>query len=450
MIMHNRGLLSIDEARRQLRCGDITATELVNACLDRISQRDITVKAWVEVYEERALAEAQKCDEALRQGDTVPPLHGIPVGIKDIIDVQGMWTRAGCAAHEAKIAEADAMAVSSLRQAGAIILGKTETTAFANNDPTITRNPWNVGHTPGGSSSGSGAAVADQMCLAALGTQTGGSILRPAAYTGIVGLKPTYAEISVDGVIPVSLTLDHVGLLVTSVADAKLLFGLLQLSNPERYAYMLPRDRKYIVSPSIELPPRLGFFKNFTQQESDADTVRHIENVCQVLENAGATIIDLDCTEVFATAALVHRIIMDSELSEYHWENYIRNKSKYPPNISERIEKGRTLSAHEYLAAVRYRINYQKRIYDDFADIDAAIIPTAPSSAPKGLASNGSPIFCVPWSMAGFPAITIPSGLSGEGLPHGLQIVAKPYHENTLFAVAAWCEKLLEFQNATF
>ena len=145
--MHNRGLLSIDEARRQLRCGEITATELVNACLDRISQRDKAVKAWVEVYEERALAEAQKCDEALRQGDTVLPLHGIPVGIKDIIDVQGMWTRAGCAAHEAKIAEVDAAAVASLRQAGAIILGKTETTAFANNDPTITCNPGTVPRT---------------------------------------------------------------------------------------------------------------------------------------------------------------------------------------------------------------------------------------------------------------------------------------------------------------
>lgn len=440
--MNNPTFLSISEASSRLQTGDMSATELVNTCLARIRKRDKIIKAWAEVYEEHALAEAKTCDETLSRGDTVPPLHGIPIGVKDIIDVRGMWTRAGCTAYEAKIARSDAAAVARLRLAGAIILGKTVTTPFANNDPALTCNPVNTEHTPGGSSSGSGAAVADQMCLAALGTQTGGSILRPAAYTGIVGLKPTYGAISVDGVIPVSLTLDHIGPLVTSVADAKLLFELLQSPNPEQYAYMLPIDMKVKKSSSIEKPLRLGFFNKFSEKKSDAETISHVENVCHTIQNGGASIIDLDCTENFAEAAQAHRIIMDTELAQYHWENYIRNKSKYPPNISERIEKGRAHRGYDYVTAVMYRIHFQKRLYDELAGVDAAILPTTPSSAPKGLASTGSPIFCVPWSMAGFPVITIPSGSSTDGLPYGIQIVAKPYQENTLFAVAAWCEKL--------
>ena len=188
--------LTIVDAVNRMRNGALKAEDLVASCLERIHRREGVVRAWVEIYEKQALEEARGCDADFRAGKWRGELHGIPIGVKDIIDVKGMWTRAGCAVYPPRVAESDAPAVKRIRAAGAVILGKTETTAFANNDPAVTCNPWNTGHTPGGSSSGSGAAVADRMCLAALGTQTGGSVLRPAAYNGIVGFKPTYASIS--------------------------------------------------------------------------------------------------------------------------------------------------------------------------------------------------------------------------------------------------------------
>ncbi len=221
MTMQEPRDLTIQDAVLQMQAGELTAVGLVESCLERIRAREATVRAWVEVYEQAALDEARRCDLEARQGRWRGPLHGIPFGIKDIIHVRGMWTRAGTPVYPAHVADEDAPVIARLRHAGAIFLGKTETTPFANNDPAITRNPWNPEHTPGGSSSGSGAAVADRMCPAALGTQTGGSLLRPAAYNGIVGFKATYGVVSNDGVIPNSWSLDHVGVHARCVATPR-------------------------------------------------------------------------------------------------------------------------------------------------------------------------------------------------------------------------------------
>ena len=221
--------LTISAAAIQMRQGELTAQALIESCLERIHTRENIIHAWVEVYEKTALEEARRCDQEARMGKWRGDLHGIPLGVKDIIDVKGMWTRAGTSIYPARVAEVDAPSVHRAKAAGAIILGKTETTPFANNDPTITRNPWNPAHTPGGSSSGSAAAVADRTCLAALGTQTGGSLLRPAAYTSIVGFKPTYGYISAEGVMPNSWSLDTVGVYVRCVADVEILRTMLLL-----------------------------------------------------------------------------------------------------------------------------------------------------------------------------------------------------------------------------
>lgn len=194
--------LTVQAAITLMRKGDLKAQALMQSCVERIHERESSVHAWVEVYENEALEEARRCDDEFAAGGWRGDLHGIPIGIKDIIHVKAMWTRYGTSVYPPHMADADAPAVQRLKAAGAIILGKTETTPLANGDPTITRNPWNLAHTPGGSSSGSGAAVADRMCLAAVGTQTGGSLLRPAAYNGIVGFKPTYGYISSEGVMP--------------------------------------------------------------------------------------------------------------------------------------------------------------------------------------------------------------------------------------------------------
>ena len=439
--------LSITEAGRRMGRRELSALELVSSCLERIQQREASVRAWVEIYEAQALAAAGRCDEAAAAGQSLGALHGIPIGVKDIIDVAGMWTRAGCAVYPPRLAASDAPSVARLRAAGAVILGKTETTAFANNDPAPTRNPWNPRHTPGGSSSGSAAAVADRMCLAALGTQTGGSVLRPAAYNGVVGLKPTYAAISLGSVVPVSWTLDHLGPHARTVEDVKLLFDLLKIDAPSPFANMPSVRQKTKNGPRLPVRPplRLGFFRKFCEKEASPLVAAHLESVCGRFQAHGARIIELDLLKSFTEAGTAHRIIMDTELSCYHREWFGLRPEQYPPNLRTRIEKGLAVPGHKYVDAVRRRIAFQQELSAALKGLDAAILPTAPSPAPAGLISTGSPVFCVPWSLAGFPAVTMPSGLDDQGLPLGVQIGTRPYDEDRLLAVAAWCERLLSF-----
>jgi Asp-tRNA(Asn)/Glu-tRNA(Gln) amidotransferase A subunit family amidase len=436
--------LTIANARERMREGELKAQDLVASCLERICQRDGNIHAWVEVYEEQALDQAKKCDEAVRTGKSIGGLHGIPLGVKDIIDVKGLWTRAGCSVYSPRVAEADSAAVKKLRAAGAIILGKTVTTAFANNDPAETRNPWNPKHTPGGSSSGSGAAVADRMCLAALGTQTGGSVLRPSAYNGIVGFKPTHDAISVESVIPVSRTLDHVGTHARSVNDSRILFGILREDRPERFAAMVKGAGRHEKDPASP-PFKFGYFRKFVEEKAEPEIIKHIASVGKLLTQAGAKIVALDLTQAFEEATDAHRIIMDTELAAYHRTLFKLKQNQYPPNIKARIEKGLTIAGHEYFEAIRRRSAFQNELSASLSKVDAAILPAAPSTAPRGLESTGSAVFCVPWSIAGFPTITIPSGLDHQGLPLAIQIGCVPMAEEKLFTLAAWCEDQLSF-----
>jgi aspartyl-tRNA(Asn)/glutamyl-tRNA(Gln) amidotransferase subunit A len=436
--------LTIVDAVNRMHKGELRAEDLVVSCLERIHRREGAIRAWVEVYEGQALEEARKCDAEFRAGKWRGELHGIPVGVKDIIDVKGMWTRAGCSVYPPRVAESDAPAVKRIRAAGAVILGKTETTAFANNDPAVTCNPWNTEHTPGGSSSGSGAAVADRMCLAALGTQTGGSVLRPAAYNGVVGVKPTYASISTKGVIPVSWTLDHVGSLARNVQDSKILFSVLRDPDPNPFA-CTPTGFHNLHQQEGSVEFRLGYFRNFAMARATVTVTKHLEAVLKTFEQAGMLISELDLSEGFEKAANAHRTIMDAELAAYHRELFDSMGDQYPPNIKARIEKGMTIPGYQYIEAMHQRIAFQNVFGDALSGVDAAILPTAPTTAPEGLASTGSPVFCVPWSISGFPAISIPSGLDDQGLPLAVLIGSNPMDEEKLFTVAARCERLLSF-----
>lgn len=439
--------LTIIDAVNRLSKGELKAEDLVVSCLERIHRRDGAVRAWVEVYEAQALEEARGCDADFRAGRWRGELHGIPVGVKDIIDVKGMWTRAGCAVYPPRVAERDAPAVKRLREAGAVILGKTETTAFANNDPAATFNPWNTEHTPGGSSSGSGAAVADRMCMAALGTQTGGSVLRPAAYNGVVGVKPTYASISTEGVIPVSWTLDHVGSLARNVQDSKILFSVLRDPHPDPFA-RAPVGSHHHDEQDRRARLRLGYFRKFAAAKAAVTVIEHLDAVLKTFEATGMEIIELDFSEGFEKAANTHRTIMDAELAAYHRTLFNSKGDQYPPNIKARIEKGMTIPGVQYIEAVHQRIAFQSAFGEALSGVDAAVLPAAPTTAPKGLASTGSPVFCVPWSISGFPAITIPSGLDEQGLPLALLIGSGPMDEEKLFTVAARCERLLSFASS--
>ena len=435
--------LTIVEALNQMRKARLTAVQLVESCLERIHQREETVHAWVSRYEQQALEEARRLDRLFQKSGKLKTLHGIPVGIKDIIHVKGMKTTAGCSVYPAHIAEKDADCVKRLRAAGAIILGKTETTAFANNDPTITRNPWNPDHTPGGSSSGSGAAVADRMCLAALGSQTGGSLLRPAAYNGIVGLKPTYGKISLEGVIPVSWTLDHIGPHTRCVEDAALLIQIMKDPRPSLFGHI----PKILSKTEHRLPPALGYIHEFFENEATPAMKSHITEVCNRLRKAGAKIVDLGFPKSFKGAAEAHRMIMQTELASYHREYFKARRKDYPPNIRSRIERGLTLLGHEYVDAIHLRRQFQTDMAEKLTHVNAALMIAAHSSAPKGLSSTGSHAPLMPWSFSGFPAIAVPSGLDSNGMPMGIQLVAGPQGESRLTAAAGWCETIFNFNH---
>jgi aspartyl-tRNA(Asn)/glutamyl-tRNA(Gln) amidotransferase subunit A len=438
--------LTITAAIDQMKAGRLTARNLVASCIERIRQRENIIHAWVEVCETEALKAADRCDTELGMGRWLGGLHGIPIGIKDIIDVKGMWTRAGCDVYPARVAEADAPVVKRLRDAGAIILGKTETTAFANNDPTITRNPWNPEHTPGGSSSGSGAAVAERMCMAALASQTGGSLIRPAAYNGIVGFKPTYGFVDLSGVIPVSWGLDTVGPYARSVADVRILSGVLREERPNPFLRM-PQNTEMMPDNIPSDPPRLGFIRDFFVDDVTPESVTHMESVQNRFERNGASVVELNLPKTFNFAAAVHRTIFDTELACYHRELFASRGNQYPPGIRERIEAGMKISGHEYVEAIRKREIFQKDMMELLSCVDAAITIATLSTAPLGLSSTGSPAANVPWSLCGFPAINLPSGLDSQGLPFGVQIVGRAWTDVTLAAVASWCENVLAFES---
>jgi aspartyl-tRNA(Asn)/glutamyl-tRNA(Gln) amidotransferase subunit A len=442
--------LTIVAAINLMRRGDLTAQELVKSCLERIHQREGTIHAWVEVYEDEALEEARRYDNEFRRGQWRGELHGIPIGVKDIIDVKGMWTRAGCSVYPACVAEVDAQAVQRLRAAGAIILGKTETTPFANLDPTITRNPWNPEHTPGGSSSGSGAAVADRMCLAALGTQTGGSLLRPAAYNGIVGFKPSYGYISLNRVIPVAWSLDHIGSHTRCVDDAKILCQIMKDDHPSPFARMpmLINNPGKRSLDSFRSYPRLGYMRGFFETEASPEVVKHLTSIREKFEQAGAIVVDLELPKSFAQVNSAHRTIHHTELACYHRPLFESYREQYPPKIKTRIEEGMTIPGYQYVEALHHRLVFQKEMGERLSSLDAAVMPTVPSTAPGGLASTGSPAFCQPWSFSGFPAISIPSGVDNQGLPFAIQLLGLPMAEKKLIEVASWCEQIIAFNSS--
>ena len=353
---------SIREAGERMRAGELTAERLVESCLERIHARESVIHAWAEVYGKEALEEARRCDNEMRQGCPRGPLHGIPVGIKDIIDVRGQYTRCGTPAYLARIPDKDAPAIARLRRAGAIFLGKTETTPFANNDPTITRNPWNPEHTPGGSSSGSGAAVADRMCPLALGTQTGGSLLRPAAYNGIVGFKATYGEVSTEGVLPNSWSLDHVGFHVRSAGDAAVVWPCLREEEPRPFARVPEPPRKS--HPWIPgAPPRLGSIREFFEAEASPEVLANLASVRERFRSAGAEVVELTLPPSFAFVGACWSIIKQAELYAYHRALFEARRDAYPPKLKVRLEKGNAILGHEYVEHQRHRITFQREMW---------------------------------------------------------------------------------------
>jgi aspartyl-tRNA(Asn)/glutamyl-tRNA(Gln) amidotransferase subunit A len=437
--------LSLVEMITQIRRKRLSPLTLMESALKRIDSLDSRIQAWVTIDRKALLEEATRHQNEISRGKARGPLHGIPIGVKDIFYTAGIKTTAGSKVMENFIPAYDSTAVQRLKKAGAILLGKTATTEFASADPAPTRNPWNLDHTPGGSSSGSAAAVAAGMCPAALGSQTGGSVLRPAAYCGVIGLKPTYGRISRHGVVALSWTLDHVGLFTRSVGDAAILLGVLAGHDPQDPSTSKEPVPDYTRSGRPpRKPPRIGVVRAFFEEKSEEQVWSHTEKTMARLEKAGARITEVEMPPSFAAVQDAHRIIMRVEGAAFHEKLFEQNQEKYRPKLRELIQIGLLIPGVDYLRAQKIKRLFRRDMEGVMQKYDCLLTPSISSPAPPGLSSTGNPWFQVPWSLSGLPAINLPSGLSKEGLPLGIQLIGGAFEEGKLLAVARWCEKVLQ------
>ena len=440
--------LTAAEIARQVRSGTLSPVEVVEACLKRIDEVDPSVLAWVHVDRSGALQSARELEAEAREGKLRGPLHGAPVGIKDIIAVSGMITTNGSGEFAHERPEADATCVAKLRGAGAVILGKTATTQFASGDPAPTRNPWNLEHTPGGSSSGSAAGVASGMMPLALGTQTGGSVLRPAAYCGIVGLKPTHGRISTAGVTPLAWSLDHVGIFARTVADAALALGVLAGHDDADLLSATAATTDYMAAlHDGERPPRLGIPRKLYQDKASAEVSGHLGAVASAFAREGAAIEEVLLPDSAETIRNAHAVVMRVEAAAYHRERFLDHADSYRPFIHAIIEEGLSIPGFEYARARNFQQEFRRDMTRALEGLDGLLMPVAPTPALKGLESTGDPSLCVPGSFSGLPAIALPSGLSAEGLPLAIQLIAGAFAEDRLLATASWCEAALAFHD---
>ena len=437
---------NIFEAAQALRTGDCTPLDLVERCLERIARYEESVKAWVSVDGDQARQTARELVQTKSSATTRSPLWGIPLGIKDVFDVAGQPTQAGSPMRKDHRAAADSFAVQKLREAGAILLGKTVTTEFACFDPPPTRNPWDTSRTPGGSSSGSAAALALGMCLGALGTQTGGSIIRPASYCGMYGLKPTFGRVSFAGVVGVTTHLDHAGPMARSVRDLAILFEAMAGCDPHDPLTSrrdVPQCLEAIAAGTAQAP-RLGRIGPYFFDEADQAIATTTDAALAHLKSAGASITTAKLPASFARVREMHRRIMVVEALALHRETFPARRDAYGPNIASLLDEGLPVSAVAYADAVRHQKCFLREILAVFESADVLAMPATDCAAPF-CDSTGSPKFQSPWSYAGLPAGTIPCGLTDAGLPAGLQLVGRPFQEDALLATAAWCEERLGF-----
>ena len=436
--------LTLVQAAEAIRSGEISPTSLVGALLDRIDRHDSVLQAWVTVDREGAMRTAEERERQLQQGNVLGPLHGIPIGVKDIFHVEGLPTIAGSSLYADRVSSYDATSVARLKDAGAIVLGKTVTCQFASTDPGPTRNPWNPEHTPGGSSQGSAAAVAAGMCFGALGTQTGGSVLRPSTYCGLVGLKPTYGRISRHGVLPLSWSIDTVGVLCRSLEDAATLLQCMAgRDEADSSSSRHPVDDYVGALDTRTSPPRLGLVRDYLE-EAEPEVRSRTEAAAERLAKAGATIVETRMPDSVNLAKAARHVVHRVEAAAYHEQDFARAPDSFEPEIRSTIELGMLIPGTSYLQAQRLRRRFRADAVALISTADALILPTTPASAPRGLQTTGPAGFQAMWTFAGVPTLTLPLGLDDLGLPLGLQIVGQPFEEAGLLATARWCEDALQ------
>jgi Asp-tRNA(Asn)/Glu-tRNA(Gln) amidotransferase A subunit family amidase len=438
MDLTNLHCLSASDAARLIRDGAISSEQLVEACLARVRETDSQIQAWAFLDPDHALAQARAADEGRLTGQPTGPLHGVPVGIKDIFDTADMPTENGSVLHAGRTPSRDATAVSKLRAAGAVIMGKTVTTEFAYFSPGKTRNPHNPEHTPGGSSSGSAAAVAAEMVPLALGSQTNGSTIRPAAFCDVIGFKPTHGLISRHGVLGLSRTLDHVGLFARTVNDIALLAEQLA-SHDEGDPDTRPRARIPFIDVAAQeppLPPMFAFIKTPMWERTDDDTK---EGLAEIVEQLGSQVEEVELFPSATEAWEWHQTIMAAEMAANLEREWNAGRDRLSEQLRVQIERGREVRAVDYQRA----LNQIAPIHESFLELfeqryDAILTPAAPGPAPKGLDSTGDPSFCTLWTLCGMPAVSLPLLEAANGLPLGVQLVGPRHGDARLLRTARW------------
>ncbi len=435
--------LAAHEAAAGIREGLFSAEELALACLEQIEAREAEVQAWRHLDPAHVLAQARRADEQRATGMPLGPLHGVPVGIKDIIDTADMPTEDGTVLHAGRMPERDATVVSMLRGAGAVIMGKTVTTELATYAPGKTRNPHNPAHTPGGSSSGSAAAVASGMVPLALGTQTNGSVIRPASYCGIFGFKPTHGWISRHGVLRQSPGLDHVGLFARNIQDLALL-GEQIVGFDAQDPDTRPRAKPPWLRVALEEPPatpNLAFVKTPLWRQTDADTQG---GFAELLEHLANQVMEFELPPALADMLEWHRTIMEADIAASFEGEYKHGQDRLSASLREQIERGRKVLAVDYRQALA-RIPLLNAGFEELFDrFDAILTPAVQGTAPLGLASTGNPMFCTLWTFCGMPALSLPLLQGENGLPIGVQLVGKRGNDARLLRTANWLMATLQ------
>jgi len=413
--------LSCTDILQGITAGKFTAEAVTRDCLERIKAREDTVKAWATIDPEHALAQARALDRGPRQG----PLHGVPIGVKDVIDTVDLPTEMGSPIYKGHRAACDAACVAVARAAGAIILGKTVTAEFAGMFPGPTTNPHNSAHTPGGSSSGSAAAVADMMTPAAFGTQTGGSVLRPAAFCGVVGYKPTFNLINRSGIKFAAESLDTIGVITRTIDDAELVSGAVIGKAPARR--------------TMDSAPRLGLCRTPLWDTAQPETKHAVEDAAKRLSAAGASIREITLPEEFSRLFHASRETMNNyERSKSMAADFAAHGERISKVLSDRIKLGMAMPYDDYLAALRLAEQCRAKIELAFDGLDAMISPCVKGEAPRGLNPTGDPAFQQFWTVLYGPTMSLPTHRGPNGLPVGLQVVARRYDDDRLFACARW------------
>jgi len=424
--MSDSNRLSAAAAVARLSSGALTAEQLTRDCLDRIEARG-TVKAWTHLDPDHALAQARAADRAGRPG----LLAGLPIGVKDVIDTYDMPTQHGSPIYRGNRPFADAACVAQVRMAGGTILGKTVTTEFANRFPGPTVHPHKSGHTPGGSSSGSAAGVADFQVPLGFGTQTGGSTIRPAAFCGVVGYKPSFGEFSRVGIKLQCQNLDTLGLICRGLDDIALMRAVL-IDMPHRKV-----DRSAGA-------PRIGLCRTPLWDAADGATHALVERTAATLSAAGARVSDIAFAAPFEDIARHHRCVFNYEAAHNYAYEHLEHRAQVSAVLLDTVlDPGRDLSVADYIEALEVAEAFRAHLDDIFRDVDVLLTPSAAGEAPEGYGSTGDPAFNSIWTLAWTPCVTLPAGNGPGGLPLGVQLVGQRFADERLLDAAAWVQSRL-------